>query len=684
MLDLSKPTSFGDWASSISRFLDGGDAGVAAMLEQAVKSDNVIGDEWEQRLALDVALPWPASDVSRAIADAIVQTSSPDVRALSDAFGKARGFELWRWLHHKARGQGPQVVRAMQDKLLSRSQPRPTSWAKLQAAMVTQAAAIRDIRQAGGQVSPQDEYTALKLILPEQVVQEVEDKEFWRQICGLADLQRWLSYKIFNAHVKEVVDGKGPRDLHQLEHEAEDNGWYEEPWPEEGYDQATYDEAPSLDAVARKGKNGKGKGKGGKNGRKGPGKEGTPRGAIGPDGLPTTSIPKNFKEGCWHCGGDHRRADCPKFQQQRKAGKFGNPGGKGLRELEQEAGEWHLGQLQEPALGVNYLGGGLLSLHAEGKGPAEGNTHETNDDDDDNVQTAMGEDEVEVRGLRGEVLEREGLRGDRNRRKVRKELGLCEAFRCGGCEHAACCESNRFAALADDGEEEEDQEEMKSVNVVNGHARGHVAATAPLPQSISGLFPYQKRLDKEGPEWKEAGAQQRRKAAKRREKAARRAACTLNLLEKQASGPMLAPVSPQSAKVLQAVVDSGAEDTVFPPSAVPPDAVEPSVMSKKGLKYTAANGAAIANLGQLMLRFAASNGSICAMPAQVAEVQKPLVSVSRLAEAGNDVIFGEAGGVIRHRASGRELPLRKSGNVYYLDMQLSPPGKPSGFAGQGQ
>ena len=107
-------------------------------------------------------------------------------------------------------------------------------------------------------------------------------------------------------------------------------------------------------------------------------------------------------------------------------------------------------------------------------------------------------------------------------------------------------------------------------------------------------------------------------------------------------------------------------------------------MSQQGLSYTAASGAPIANMGQLLVRFAAADGRCCALPAQIAAVQKPLVSVSRLAEAGHQVVFGASSGCIKHLASGRELPLRKSGKVYFLDMKLAEPGAPTGFAGQGQ
>ena len=122
-------------------------------------------------------------------------------------------------------------------------------------------------------------------------------------------------------------------------------------------------------------------------------------------------------------------------------------------------------------------------------------------------------------------------------------------------------------------------------------------------------------------------------------------------------------------------------------------------MSSTGATYRAANGAPIRNLGQVMARFTDERGRRCALPAQVAEVEKPLVSVRHLAEAGNCVTFGATGGEIRHISSGRVLPLRKVGKVYYLEMhfdpkdeteeeQRAPPeeeasASPVGFTGQG-
>ena len=55
---------------------------------------------------------------------------------------------------------------------------------------------------------------------------------------------------------------------------------------------------------------------------------------------------------------------------------------------------------------------------------------------------------------------------------------------------------------------------------------------------------------------------------------------------------------------------------------------------------------------------------------QLADVERPLVSVARLVDAGNRVYFGPTGGHIAHLATGRKLPLVREGNSYVLDMEV--------------
>ena len=88
------------------------------------------------------------------------------------------------------------------------------------------------------------------------------------------------------------------------------------------------------------------------------------------------------------------------------------------------------------------------------------------------------------------------------------------------------------------------------------------------------------------------------------------------------------------------------------------------------------------NQGQQRLPIALSNGLKTVALFQVAEVSRPLVSVARMCEAGNRVIFGVAGGVIRNIATGVDTPFRKSEGVYIFEMWVPPVNQFPGFAGQ--
>ena len=51
---------------------------------------------------------------------------------------------------------------------------------------------------------------------------------------------------------------------------------------------------------------------------------------------------------------------------------------------------------------------------------------------------------------------------------------------------------------------------------------------------------------------------------------------------------------------------------------------------------------------------------------QVCDVDRPLIAVSKLAAAGYDVWFGEKGGAIVHKRTGRETPFTKKNGVYVM------------------
>jgi hypothetical protein len=134
--------------------------------------------------------------------------------------------------------------------------------------------------------------------------------------------------------------------------------------------------------------------------------------------------------------------------------------------------------------------------------------------------------------------------------------------------------------------------------------------------------------------------------------------------------------------VLEAVVDSGAEESVAPPGFFAAEMV-PSPMSKAGGKYRAANGTRIRNLGQQKVAFTTAEGHKCLMPFQVAEVERPLISVAQLTSAGNRVVLNDTGGQIVNAKTGKTIELVRRGGVYLLLMSIGV-GVASDFPRQGK
>jgi hypothetical protein len=135
-------------------------------------------------------------------------------------------------------------------------------------------------------------------------------------------------------------------------------------------------------------------------------------------------------------------------------------------------------------------------------------------------------------------------------------------------------------------------------------------------------------------------------------------------------------------RIVEAVVDSGAEESVAPPGCFP-GKVTPSKMSKAGGKYRAANGARIPNLGQQKVPFVNEAGDKCGIVFQVAEVERPLISATQMAAAGNSIVINGSGGKIVNDKSGKVMKLVRRGGVLVLRMRI-PIEDGSGFPGQGR
>jgi hypothetical protein len=89
---------------------------------------------------------------------------------------------------------------------------------------------------------------------------------------------------------------------------------------------------------------------------------------------------------------------------------------------------------------------------------------------------------------------------------------------------------------------------------------------------------------------------------------------------------------------------------------------------KANTEYVTADGMRIPNLGEKRVHGTTTSGSPLNVKFQVTQVEKPLMAVSKLVDAGHTVQFTENGGQIVNSRSGRITEFRRKDGVYVLDM----------------
>ena len=123
---------------------------------------------------------------------------------------------------------------------------------------------------------------------------------------------------------------------------------------------------------------------------------------------------------------------------------------------------------------------------------------------------------------------------------------------------------------------------------------------------------------------------------------------------------------------VEVVLHSGAADSVCPKDMCTWFEVVDSEASKAGVYYTAANGGKLFNLGQTNVPIALDNVSRTMATFQVADVSRPLMSVSKVCEMGNRVIFGMSGGYILNIATGSTTEFEMKDGIYVFKMWIPP------------
>ena len=131
---------------------------------------------------------------------------------------------------------------------------------------------------------------------------------------------------------------------------------------------------------------------------------------------------------------------------------------------------------------------------------------------------------------------------------------------------------------------------------------------------------------------------------------------------------------------VELTIDSGAAEHVVGPGQLPHVKVRPSPAGADGVTYVMANGSRTANQGEQHIKAITDVGHTCTFRAQVTNVKRPLMSVSRICDGGNRVVFESGGGYIQNKTSGVKIPFKRDRNVYRLSVTVPR----TGFARQGQ
>jgi len=149
--------------------------------------------------------------------------------------------------------------------------------------------------------------------------------------------------------------------------------------------------------------------------------------------------------------------------------------------------------------------------------------------------------------------------------------------------------------------------------------------------------------------------------------------------------PGLNAVSPTEWVLIDVIADSGACETVMPKNLCSNITLRESEASKAGVEYEVASGKAVPNLGERHCEiFCEGAGSSMMMHFQVADIHRPLLSLSRAADQGFKSHLDWYGGYLEDTKTGETIPIQRRGNLYIMQIWVrassEPPDPNSGFA----
>ncbi len=166
------------------------------------------------------------------------------------------------------------------------------------------------------------------------------------------------------------------------------------------------------------------------------------------------------------------------------------------------------------------------------------------------------------------------------------------------------------------------------------------------------------------------------------------AACDISFFVAEEDELNIAGDEEEEYVLIEIALDSGAGDHVAAALDAPGYTVEASAGSRRGQNFVGAGGHRMANKGQIALNLLAPNGvgdgeEKISTVFQVADVTRPLWSVSKVCDAGYDVKFSKKRATIMDEHGQPVCVFERQGGLYVARMRLRNP-KYRGFSRQGQ
>ena len=119
---------------------------------------------------------------------------------------------------------------------------------------------------------------------------------------------------------------------------------------------------------------------------------------------------------------------------------------------------------------------------------------------------------------------------------------------------------------------------------------------------------------------------------------------------------------------IEMAVDSGASETVIGEDMLQGVETKEGPASRRGVQYEVASGVRIPNLGGKTFKGHTEEGIQRNLKAQVCEVNKALLSVNKMVQAGNRVVFDNIGSYIEDKFTHEKIWLEGKGGMYMLRM----------------